>query len=64
MYTDYADRPLLTMSMGGTGTVSRLAGEIFGSCATFGTIGESSAPGQIPADELAQVLDVIHRSNG
>lgn len=64
MYTDYADRPLLTMSMGGIGTVSRLAGEIFGSCATFGTIGQSSAPGQIPADELAQVLDVIHRSNG
>lgn len=64
MYTDYADRPLLTMSMGGIGTVSRLAGEIFGSCATFGTIGQSSAPGQIPADELARVLDVIHRSNG
>lgn len=64
MYTDYADRPLLTISMGGTGTVSRLTGEIFGSCATFGTIGQSSAPGQLPVGELAQVLDVIHRSNG
>lgn len=64
MYTDYADRPLLTMSMGGTGAVSRLAGEIFGSCATFGTIGQSSAPGQIPVADLARVLDVLHRSGG
>lgn len=64
MYTHYADRPLLTVSMGGTGIVSRLAGEIFGSCATFGIIGQSSAPGQIPVSELSQVLDVIHRSNG
>lgn len=64
MFTDYADRPFLTISMGGMGAVSRMAGGIFGSCATFGTIGQSSAPGQIPADELAQVLDVIHRSNG
>lgn len=63
MFTNYADRPLLTMSMGGEGTVSRLAGEIFGSCATFGTIGQSSAPGQIPVSELAQVLDIIHRAN-
>lgn len=63
MFTDYADRPLLTMSMGGIGAVSRMAGEIFGSCATFGTIGQSSAPGQIPVNELAQVLDVIHRGS-
>ena len=63
MFANYADRPFLTISMGGTGAVSRLAGEIFGSCATFGAIGQSSAPGQIPADELALVLDVIHRAN-
>lgn len=47
MFTHYADRPLLTMAMGGTGAVSRMAGEIFGSCATFGTIGPSSAPGHV-----------------
>lgn len=64
MFTRYADRPLLTISMGGLGIVSRLAGGIFGSCATFGTIGQSSAPGQIPAGELAQVLDVIHQTHG
>lgn len=64
MFANYADRPILTMSMGEAGTISRLAGEIFGSCATFGTIGQSSAPGQIPVNELTQVLDVIHRGNG
>lgn len=61
MFTNYADRPLLTMAMGGIGAVSRLAGEIFGSCATFGTMGQNSAPGQVPVSELAQVLDVIHQ---
>ena len=29
MATKYADRPLVTMSMGGLGSISRLSGEIF-----------------------------------
>ena len=48
MKTDYADRPIITMSMGGTGLISRLAGESFGSSATFGAGNQVSAPGQIP----------------
>ena len=31
MVTDYADRPIITMSMAGTGVISRLCGEVFGS---------------------------------
>ena len=61
MFTDYADRPLITISMGRLGAVSRMAGGIFGSCATFGAIGPGSAPGQIPVSQLAQALDVIHQ---
>ena len=31
MYTEHADRPIITMSMAGTGLISRLCGEVFGS---------------------------------
>ncbi|MGR6858532.1 type I 3-dehydroquinate dehydratase [Bacillus halotolerans] len=61
MKTKYADRPMITMSMAGTGLVSRLSGEIFGSACTFGAGEEASAPGQIPVSELRNVLEVLHK---
>ena len=50
--------PLITMSMGPLGAVTRFCGGAFGSCATFGvTSGTSaSAPGQPPADVLKTKL--------
>ena len=36
MNRNHADRPIITMSMAGTGVVSRLCGEVFGSALTFG----------------------------
>ena len=62
MTTNYADRPIITMSMAGTGVVSRLTGETFGSALTFGAASKASAPGQIGVHELKQVLDIIHKS--
>lgn len=62
MKEKYARQPLITMSMGGTGIVSRLSGEIFGSALTFGSAGVASAPGQIGVSELRNVLDLLHRS--
>jgi 3-dehydroquinate dehydratase-1 len=62
MAEKYADRPIITMSMASDGVVSRLAGEIFGSTLSFGAVGKSSAPGQIPADRLRTVLDILHES--
>jgi 3-dehydroquinate dehydratase-1 len=62
MASRYAERPMMTMSMAGTGVVSRLAGEIFGSAMCFGMIGRASAPGQVEVDRLAGVLDIVHRS--
>ncbi len=56
----YARQPVITMSMGGTGVISRLAGEIFGSAMTFGAVGKASAPGQVEAEELREVLGVLH----
>lgn len=38
MQEQYADRPIITMSMAKTGVISRLAGEVFGSAATFGAV--------------------------
>lgn len=52
--------PVISMSMKGQGLVSRLGGEVFGSCLTFGSAGEASAPGQIDVNRLRPILDTIH----
>ncbi|MDO4357258.1 MAG: type I 3-dehydroquinate dehydratase [Clostridia bacterium] len=62
MATDFADRPIITMAMGGLGVISRLVGESMGSAMTFGAATKASAPGQIGVKELDGVLDVIHHS--
>ena len=55
-----ATRPAITMSMGALGVISRLAGETIGSSLTFGSVGASSAPGQVDARTLKALLDVVH----
>lgn len=62
MKTQYAERPIITMSMGGNGVISRLAGEVFGSAFTFAAGKEASAPGQIPVAELRAILEILHKS--
>ncbi|PAE43047.1 type I 3-dehydroquinate dehydratase [Bacillus sp. 7884-1] len=62
MNEQYADRPIITMSMAGKGVISRLAGEIFGSALTFGAAKKASAPGQVPVTELRNILSLINRS--
>jgi 3-dehydroquinate dehydratase-1 len=62
MASEYADRPIITMSMAGTGLISRLCGEVFGSALTFGAVGKASAPGQMNAADLNTVLNLIHTS--
>lgn len=56
------NKPLITMSMGKLGGISRMAGEAFGSAVTFGSIGQESAPGQIAVNRLEEVLDLIHQN--
>ena len=58
----YSDKPIITMSMGPLGLISRLAGETFGSSLTFGAGEKASAPGQIPAKQIKDVLDLIHET--
>lgn len=62
MNREYARIPVVTMSMGSMGMISRLAGECFGSAMTFGAAGKVSAPGQMDAVRLEQVLEAIHQS--
>ena len=62
MSSEYADRPIITMSMAGTGVISRLAGEVFGSSMTFGAAKKASAPGQMGVEDLNTVLDLLHKS--
>lgn len=53
--------PLITMSMGRIGMLSRISGEIFGSCVTFGAGATESAPGQLRRKDLEEILAVLHR---
>lgn len=53
-------KPVITISMGKRGSVSRFCGEIFGSAITFATVKSASAPGQLPIGELRQMLAVFH----
>lgn len=62
MKEQYADRPVIAMSMGGQGSISRIAGEIFGSALTFGAAKKASAPGQIPIGKLKTAMAILHES--
>ena len=62
MVTEYADRPIITMSMAGTGVISRLCGEVFGSSMTFGAATKASAPGQMEVNDLSTILDLLHKA--
>ena len=55
--------PVITMSMAKAGLISRLSGEVFGSCLTFGAAGNVSAPGQINALKLRSVLEILHENS-
>ena len=59
MASEHANRPIVTISMSGIGTVSRVAGEIFGSAITFGALQKASAPGQIRVEELKKMLEIM-----
>jgi len=62
MATNYTDRPIITMSMAGTGVISRLCGEVFGSSMTFGAAKKASAPGQMGVNDLNTVLGLLHNA--
>lgn len=54
-------QPLIALSMGEQGRISRMIGEGYGSFATFASAGEATAPGQIHAVEMYRLLTGFHR---
>lgn len=67
MKEKYNDTPVITISMGREGVISRISGQIFGSCLTFASGVKASAPGQIEIKDLHIIMEIInkyHQHNG
>ena len=60
MKKELPDFPLILIGMGKEGVITRIAGETFGSCITFGAGKQASAPGQIEAGRLGEILQTLH----
>ena len=60
--SDRLSQPVISMAMGDLGKATRVCGEAFGSCLTFGTVGQASAPGQIEANRLKDMMDALKLS--
>lgn len=53
--------PIITVSMGKLGKISRICGELSGSSVTFASCKTGSAPGQIKAVRMKELLEEIHK---
>ncbi|MBJ6724055.1 type I 3-dehydroquinate dehydratase [Geomesophilobacter sediminis] len=53
--------PVVTMSMGGLGALTRMVGGLFGSALTFAVGKASSAPGQVPIEDLRELLRIVEK---
>ncbi len=58
----YESCPVVAISLGHLGMITRILGEFMESAITFAAITKSSAPGQIHIDSLDAVLDIIHNN--
>ena len=56
--------PLISMSMGPLGAITRMVGGVFGSALSFAVGAASSAPGQVPIEDLNTVLTILNKSMG
>ncbi|MDR3298557.1 MAG: type I 3-dehydroquinate dehydratase [Candidatus Accumulibacter sp.] len=56
--------PLIGLSMGGLGSLSRVMGWIYGSAATFAVGKNGSAPGQIAIEDLRAALAIARQAVG
>lgn len=61
-YKENPDTPIISMSMGKLGMISRLCGETFGSCVTFAANKESSAPGQMNMGKVIEIINFLHEN--
>lgn len=56
--------PVITMSMGELGKLTRACGGVFGSCLTFGAGQNASAPGQLEARCLRAIVEELVPAGG
>jgi 3-dehydroquinate dehydratase-1 len=56
------DIPLISMSMGALGALSRIAGFAFGSALSFGVGAGAAAPGQKPIGELRSAIEITRKA--
>ncbi len=54
--------PVVSMSMGGHGSLTRLFGWAFGSAMSFVVGSAPSAPGQVPIEDMNTVLGILQKS--
>lgn len=59
MKKEKGDRPFVALSMGSFGSVTRLAGNLLGSCLTFAALDKASAPGQINVKGAREILNIL-----
>jgi 3-dehydroquinate dehydratase-1 len=55
--------PIVSMAMGPLGAVTRAGGWIFGSAMTFAIGASSSAPGQMPIEDVRSVIAALQRAS-
>ncbi|KSU21254.1 type I 3-dehydroquinate dehydratase [Lactococcus lactis] len=60
MTLEYGDH-FISMAMGDLGRLSRISGYLTGSCWTFASLENSSAPGQISLKETGYILDILEK---
>ncbi len=51
--------PVIAIALGDVGRVSRVVAPLLGSVATYGYVGRETAPGQIEAEKLREILDLL-----
>lgn len=56
--------PVVSMSMGAWGSISRLCGGAFGSALTFAVGQSASAPGQMPIEDMRAGLAILNKALG
>ena len=54
--------PVVSMAMGPLGAVTRANGWLFGSAMTFAVGANSSAPGQMPIEDVRSVIEALRRA--
>ncbi len=59
MKKEKGDRPFITIAMGPLGAVTRLTGQLFGSCLTFASLNRLSSIGQINVKNARELLSLL-----